>query len=145
MTKARIQYLVAGLMALAIIGLLFATTMSASVQTAHAQVLTADELFGGDITYTGDDFATDAGLGSEDLPSTIAAIIRVAMGFLGVIAVVIILAGGFMWMIAGGDNTKVDKARKMIIYGVTGLGIVLASYAIASFVIGSLTTAIAGP
>src|SRR3989338_10502814 len=100
--------------------------------------LTADELFGD--LESGDEFADIAGLGSQDLATTIASIIRVALGFLGVLAVAIIIIGGFKWMVAGGDQPKVDKAQKLIIYGVVGLVIVLAAYAIAFFVIESITT-----
>lgn len=104
--------------------------------------LTADELFGD--LESGDEFADIAGLGSQDLATTIASIIRVALGFLGVLAVALIIIGGFKWMVAGGDQPKVDKAQKLIIYGVVGLVIVLAAYAIAFFVIESITTAVAG-
>lgn len=106
--------------------------------------LTVNDLFGGNNSYTGDDFAAEAGLGSQALPTTIASVIRVAMGFLGIMAVVIILYGGFKWMTANGDPKKVEEAQKMLRYGITGLAIVLAAYAIASFVLASLTSAIGG-
>nr|NIS50742.1 hypothetical protein [Phycisphaerae bacterium] len=60
---------------------------------------------------------------------------------LGIIAVVIILIGGFQWMTAGGNEENVDKAKKRIIQGVIGLAIILASWAIARFVLESLVTA----
>ena len=47
------------------------------------------------------------GLADQDIRVTIARIIRVAMGMLGIIAVVIILIGGFTWMTAGGNDEKV--------------------------------------
>ena len=81
------------------------------------------------------------GLGSKPLPETVAAIIRVFMGLLGTVAVVIILIGGFQWMTAGGNEEKVEKAKKLLGYGVTGLAIVLAAYSITTFVITSLVTA----
>lgn len=102
---------------------------------AHAQnTITANELLPGS-------FANSTGLGQGDLTSTIGSIIRAALGFLGVIAVVIILYGGFKWMTAGGNEEKVDEARKLIIAGIIGLAIILSAYAIASFVITQLVTA----
>jgi len=80
-------------------------------------------------------------LGKRDIRATIASIINVAMGLLGIIAVVIILIGGFQWMTAGGNEENVDKAKKRIIQGVIGLAIILASWAIARFVLESLVTA----
>ena len=89
----------------------------------------------------------ETGLGTTDVRVTIARIIRVAMGLLGIIAVVVILIGGFTWMTAGGNEEKVGEAKKWIFAGITGLQIVLSAYAIASFVINQLVTATtkAGP
>lgn len=81
------------------------------------------------------------GLGSGDIRLTIARIINVALGLLGIVAVVIILLGGFTWMTAAGNEEKVDKARKLIVAGIIGLAIILSAYAIARFVINSLVTA----
>ena len=81
------------------------------------------------------------GLGTQDVRVTIARIINVFMGLLGIIAVVIILYGGFMWMTAAGNEERVDKARKMIVAGVIGLAIILSAYAIARFVVNSLVNA----
>ena len=79
---------------------------------------------------------------TKDIRVVIATIIRTAMGFLGIVAVVIILIGGFKWMTAGGSEEKVGEAKKLIIAGVIGLAIVLAAYAIASFVINTLVGAV---
>lgn len=80
-------------------------------------------------------------LGDEDLITTITSIINVALGLLGIIAVVIVLIGGFKWMTAGGNEEKVTEARKLIISGVIGIAIILSAYAIASFVINRLGAA----
>ena len=83
-----------------------------------------------------------AGLGEEDLTAVVARIIRAILGFLGIVAVIIILWGGFLWMTSGGSDEKVGKARKFIIMGIIGLAIVLSAYAIASFVITALVGAV---
>lgn len=84
---------------------------------------------------------TTAGLGTQDIRLTIAKIIRVAMSLLGIVAVVIVLIGGFIWMTAGGNDDKVAEAKKWIYAGVIGLAIILSAYAIATFVIDRLVTA----
>ena len=89
----------------------------------------------------GSDFS-DVGLGkTDDLKGSIADIINVVLGFLGIVAVIIILAGGFKWMTAGGNEDQVGEARKMIIGGVIGLAVIFAAWAIAAFVISNLLTA----
>ena len=62
-------------------------------------------------------------------------VVKYLMTFLGIIAVVVILYGGFMWMTASGNEDRVDKAKKIIIAGAIGLVIVLAAYAIVNFVV----------
>ena len=76
-----------------------------------------------------------------DLKATIGELLNVALGFLGVIAVIIVLIGGFKYMIAGGNEEKVKDARKWIISGIIGLAIILSAYAITSFVLNSLLDA----
>ena len=85
------------------------------------------------------------GLADQDIRVTIARIIRVAMGMLGIIAVVIILIGGFTWMTAGGNDEKVGEAKKWIFSGIIGLAIILSAYGIANFVINSLVNATTAP
>lgn len=80
-------------------------------------------------------------LGSKDIRETVGSIINVALGFLGVVAVVIILIGGFKYMTAGGAQEKIDNARKYIISGIIGLAIILSAYAITTFVISRLLEA----
>jgi len=83
-------------------------------------------------------YPASTGLSSTDVRVTVARIIRVAMGLLGIIAVVIILIGGFTWMTAGGAAEKVEQAKQWIFAGIIGLAIILSAYAIASFVITQL-------
>lgn len=83
-------------------------------------------------------------LGNQDLRETAANLINVLLGILGLIAVVIVLAGGFKWMTAGGNDEKVGEARKMIFSGVIGLAIILSAWAISLFVINQLSSATGG-
>lgn len=86
-------------------------------------------------------YGESIGLGTRDVRETIASIIRVAMGLLGIVAVGIILIGGFTWMTAGGNEDKVGEAKKWIFSGVIGLAIILSAYALANFIITQLVAA----
>jgi hypothetical protein len=81
------------------------------------------------------------GLGGGDVRETAGRIINVALGFLGIIAVVIVLIGGFKYMVSGGNEEKTSEAKNMIVAGIIGLAIILSAWAITTFVIGSLLTA----
>ena len=87
------------------------------------------------------EYGTYTGLGTKDLREGIMAIINVLLGFLGIIAIVIILYGGFVWLTSAGNEEKVGQAKKIISAGIIGLVIIFVSYAIASFVITQLITA----
>ncbi|MBI5230527.1 MAG: hypothetical protein HY981_04495 [Candidatus Magasanikbacteria bacterium] len=89
----------------------------------------------------GVNYGVYTGLGQKDIRVTVGNIINVALGLLGIVAVVIILIGGFEWMTAGGNEDKTGEAKKRIIAGVIGLAIILSAYAIAKFVINSLVSA----
>lgn len=103
-------------------------------QITQAAEVTTEELLPSD-------FGEATGLGTGELEDVAGQIIRAALGFLGIVAVVIILIGGFKWMIAGGNEDKVQEARKLIIAGIIGLAIILSAYAIANFVIEQLVEA----
>ncbi|MBD3250869.1 hypothetical protein GF380_00095 [Candidatus Uhrbacteria bacterium] len=80
--------------------------------------------------------------GSQDLPTIIGRIINVVLGFLGILLLVLILYAGFLWMTAGGDSGKVEKAQTMLRNAIIGLIIVVAAFAISNFVLGSIINSV---
>lgn len=94
---------------------------------------------------TGLEYGTYTGLGTEDLRVTIMKIVRIALGFVGVIAIIIILYGGFTWMTSAGNPEKIDKAKKILQSAVIGLVIIFLAFAIVSFIIGVLEGGLVGP
>lgn len=71
-------------------------------------------------------------------------IINIILGFLGIIAVIIIIMAGFTWMTAGGEEDKVTEARQRLIQGAIGLVLIIAAWMIAYFVIDQLIKAVQG-
>ena len=78
------------------------------------------------------------GLGNRDPRLIIASIVQIGLGFLGTLAVLLILYGGWLWMTAAGDDSKIDRAKDLIKNAVIGLLIILSSFAIATFVLRAL-------
>jgi hypothetical protein len=92
----------------------------------------------------GMEFGDQIGLGSED-PRVIASnIIRIFLGFLGIVALGLIIYAGFLWMTSEGNAEKVDKAKKILTGAIIGLLIILSAFAIASFIISQLLDATQG-
>ncbi len=78
-------------------------------------------------------------------PRTIAArIVNLALGFLGVIALGLIIYAGFLWMTSAGEEEKVSKAKKLLTGAVIGLVIILSSWLLATFLINKLSGAVSG-
>jgi hypothetical protein len=91
--------------------------------------------------YFADFDAGTAGLGDQSLGVTISMLINAVISVLGIVAVLLILWGGFIWMTAAGNDEKVDKAKKLIISGVIGLVIIFSAFAIAKFVLDKISAA----
>ena len=102
--------------------------------TANAQSQADNMLWGGYETNVQE----LSGLGNNDPRQMASQVVNIMLGFLGIIAVVIILLGGFKWMTASGDEAKVDEAKKLIGAGIIGLVVVLAAFGVAQFVINAL-------
>ena len=81
------------------------------------------------------EFGTTFAMGTADLAATVIKIVQWVLGFLGLIAVIMILIGGFQWMTAGGNEEKVASAKKVISAAVIGLIVVLLAWAIVIFVV----------
>lgn len=128
MTKKTIKKLFSGLLLVGIMSLfilpLTVNTVSAEQDDSDLWLQLQDDL-GGD--------------SKASLTQIISGVIKIIMGALGVIMVFIILWGGFIWMTALGTAEKVDKAKKMIYSGIIGLVVILSAYAVATFVINSIT------
>jgi len=58
------------------------------------------------------------------------------LGFLGLLAVVMIIYGGVLYVSAAGDEGKIDKGKKIIMYAIVGIVIILLSFAIVNTVLG---------
>jgi len=89
----------------------------------------------------GIEYGTATGLGTQDIRTGVMSIVNVLLGFLGIIAIIIILWGGFRWMTAGGNEEKVGEAKQIITAGIIGLVIIFIAYALATFIITQLISA----
>lgn len=72
------------------------------------------------------------------LPALVGKIINIFLSILGVLFVVLMVYGGYLWMTSYGKSEKIDKAKELITDAIIGLMIILAAYAIANFVVREL-------
>lgn len=114
--------------------LLFFILITASFLLAHFGL--AQEL------NTGNQFAEATGLPSADPRLIAARIVQIFLGFLGVIAVALIVYAGFLWMTSQGNQEKIEQAKSILKNTIIGLLIVLSAFGIVSFIMSRLLTSI---
>lgn len=85
---------------------------------------------------TGAGYQSEASYGG--LPKLVGTIINIFLSIMGVLFTVLMVYGGYTWMTSYGAEAKVTKAKNLIVDAVIGLIIVMAAYAISSFVVGRI-------
>ena len=87
---------------------------------------------GGDCTFAGQD-------PQGELNSLIAQVINIFSVIVGVVAVIMIIVGGFRYITSGGDSGNVTSAKNTILYAIVGLVIVALAQFIVKFVLSKAT------
>jgi hypothetical protein len=70
---------------------------------------------------------TDTGLSTTSIPTILSGILTFLLYMLGGVGVLAFVYAGFMYIFAGGDETKATEAKKIIIYSVVGIVVALVS------------------
>jgi hypothetical protein len=78
--------------------------------------------------------------GQTSLNDKIAKVINVLSAVIGVVAVIMIIFGGFRYITSGGNESSVGSAKKTILYALVGLVIVALAQLIVKFVLNSATS-----
>ncbi len=115
----------------AVVVFIFGCLFTAAPSRVHAQSTSTAQQSLQQVSQT-------SGLGNTDLVVLIGRIINIFLGVLGIILLVLLLYGGFLWMTSGGDEKKVAQAKATLRNAIIGLIIIAASFAIANFILSRL-------
>jgi len=63
-------------------------------------------------------------------------IIDTSLGILGSVTLIVFVIGGFLWLTSAGNEQRVDKGTKTMLYATIGILVIFSSYAILSALIG---------
>lgn len=101
------------------------------------KVLAEDESILGQLKKT----SGKAGYGQDEInqneiATRIGRGLSVFLGFLGVIFIILIIYGGWIWMTARGNEEKIKKARELITEAIIGIVVIMAAYALTRFIVG---------
>lgn len=86
----------------------------------------------------GENILHNTGLGDKPPMDFIANIINWCLTLLGLFALVLLVWAGFLWMLARGEESEIEKAQDIIKGAIIGLIIILASYGISNYVFNNL-------
>jgi hypothetical protein len=68
--------------------------------------------------------------------STVQTVLNIVFGIAASAALLMIVIGGFRYIVAHGDPNSTAQARNTILYAVIGLLVTMAAYSIVTFVVG---------
>ena len=80
-----------------------------------------------------------SGISQTTISSIAGTAVSVFLSILGIIFIVLMLYGGYLWMMARGNEEQLTKAKELIQAAVIGLIIIVAAYAISFFIFNWLT------
>lgn len=96
------------------------------------------------VTNRGQEILPSTIAGQSTIPKVIGAVVGVLLSMVGIVFFGLTLYAGIKWMMAMGNTEDVEKAKDTLTAAIIGLVIVLAAYAITSFVFSSLGSTTAG-
>ena len=111
---------------------------SAAANTANAA--SARPAMGRAIEFLGaiEDRVLGDGNDSAEVQDIVANVVQIILSLTGLVFIVLIIYGGYMWGTARGNTDKVDTGRKLIFEAIIGVIIVFGAYILTAFVIQSV-------
>ncbi len=142
----KISFLILSIILIIVIGAPFAFQADAQAQTAESPIQqpksALDKAKDGLKTIGDKTGFSQSEQSIGDIEKTfynkLAQVVNIAIGFVGILAVIFIIYSGFKWMTAGGNDQTISSAKIGIKNAVIGLLIIFTSYIIVNFVITNL-------
>lgn len=104
----------------------------ATTTVAGFSGLLITKAFAGPMDWLG---GINQGKSGDDLGGFITKIINWAIGFAAVIAVIMLIAAGFMYITANGDEGKIKKATTTLTFAIVGLVVCFIAVLLVNFVL----------
>lgn len=105
------------------------------VNEVAAQAAKEQACIGAGGTWNGDECVHSQSGQGADIGPIFGTITNVLLFLLGAVSVIMLVIGGFRYVISGGDSNQLQGAKNTILYAVVGLVVAIMAYAITDFVI----------
>ncbi len=77
--------------------------------------------------------------GRTGLRDIVLTIVNFFLTFLGLLAVVMVIYGGFLYVSSAGNEESVGKAKKILLYAGLGIIVIIVSFALVNTILGAAT------
>ena len=112
---------------------IFPRSFTAATATFTTNIVHAAEYGGGGLTAgTGD---AGAVVGSTDIRTRVIEIVKEVLSYMALVAVVVIVIAGILMVISGGNDESKEKAKRIILYAIIGLIIILLAQGIVQIMV----------
>jgi len=101
--------------------------------TSLALLLTGANFVSADSYGLGDTAQKAFGDTTQTLPGMLGKIIGAGLSLIGILFLILMIYGGFLWMFSRGNDADTKKAKDLISAAIVGLIIVLSAYAITAW------------
>jgi|SRR3989338_3039906 len=81
---------------------------------------------------------TGTQIGTGDIATDVGTIVNYFLTFTGIIAVLFIVYGGFLYITSAGDPEKAKKGKTILIYSIIGIVIIVLAFSVVNSVIANL-------
>ncbi|MFH0857296.1 MAG: pilin [Candidatus Magasanikbacteria bacterium] len=89
----------------------------------------------GGLKQTAEQYAGYAPATGTSAAELVGSIIQVLLSLVGSIFLILVFYAGYLWMTARGEESQVEKAKKIVMQATIGLILVVGAYSITSFVV----------
>ena len=79
-----------------------------------------------------------AGFAYTPVTTLVGNTINVVLSLLGIAAICFVIYAGYLYMMSKGETKDVEEAKKVLIYAILGMLIIVSSYVISNFILGAL-------
>lgn len=86
----------------------------------------------------GDNPVAEATGGQSSIRQLALTMLRFVLGFLGIVAVIMIIYGGLLYVTSAGNEENATKGKKILMYAITGIVIIFISFALVNTVLGGI-------
>lgn len=128
------------MLTLATVGLMAGLAAPAIVHAAPASDPGSQACSGITDAFGGTCDASDSAGAKKAVGGIFGKVVNILSYIIGGICVIMIIIGGFRYIVSGGDQSGVSGAKNTILYALVGLAIVIFAQVIVKFVIGNLGT-----